>query len=66
MTIHACGTFTFAARLRENCIPCSGKGCTCCGQTGEHTEPGAKHQRVNVHGAFAENQKMWARGKKSA
>ena len=61
MTLWACGTFTYAARLRENCVKCGGKGCLCCQDKGTHAEANAKHQRENVYGAFVENQKMWSR-----
>ena len=65
MTLWTCGAFTFAARLRENCVKCAGKGCLCCDQKGTHAEREAKFQRENVYGAFVINQAMWARpGKK--
>lgn len=64
--IHPCGAWTYKARLRDTCCRCVGKGCSCCGQTGEHTEREAKFQRDNVHGAFVINQAMWARGRKES
>ena len=53
--IHKCGAWTYAARLRESCNTCVGKGCDCCKNTGEHTEHGAKFQRTNVNGDFVTN-----------